>query len=355
MRSVFAGLPAGSGGNLTANHPGAAPLKAPPLTSILASAGPAPAPIPPAVSGAVALPAPPLRREEPWRGILYLIAALLFFSCSDAASKYLAASMSTVQVTWLRFVIFALVMVPATWIAGGAAAFRSSRPGLQVLRSFSVLASALLFVAALRYLPMAEATAMAFVSPIFVTALSIPFLGETVGVRRWAAVVVGLMGVLVVVRPGTDAFEAAALLPLLSAFSWAVALIVTRKMSDADSPLTTLLYAAVIGFAATSVLVPFSWTPMGPLEIALGAVTGLTAAIAQGLIVLAFRQAGASLLAPFFYTQLIWSAGLGYLIFAHLPDRWTYAGAAIIAASGLYTAHRERIRSARRQPAAPTR
>jgi drug/metabolite transporter (DMT)-like permease len=193
---------------------------------------------------------------------------------------------------------------------------------------------------------MAEATAMAFVSPIFVTALSIPFLGERVGVRRWAAVVVGLLGVLVVVRPGSDAFDPAAVFPILSALSWAVALVVTRKMKDGDHPLTTLLYPAVIGFAVTGVLTAFDWQDLGPNEVLLGLVAGVTSTIAQGLIVLAFRQAGASLLAPFFYTQLLWSAALGYLVFASVPDAWTFAGAGIIAASGLYTAHRERVRAA---------
>ncbi len=319
------------------------------MTLIIArDAAPVTAPIPAAPSRATAAQSPAVPREEPWRAIAYVIAALLFFSCSDAASKYLTASLPAVQVTWLRFAVFALVMVPAAWIWGGRRAFVSTRPGLQVLRSIGVLGSALLFISGLRFLPMAEATAMAFVSPVFVTALSIPILREQVGLRRWTAVFVGLLGVLVIVRPGTDAFDPAAAFPILSALSWAVALVITRKMSDAESPLTTLLYAACIGFAASSLFLPFSWTRMGGFEILIGIVTGLTSAIAQGLIVLAFRQAGASLLAPFFYTQLIWSAGLGYLVFSNLPDRWTFVGAGIIAASGLYTAHRERIRAAER-------
>ncbi|HEV2557547.1 MAG TPA: DMT family transporter [Microvirga sp.] len=303
-------------------------------------------PVPAAVSGAVVPPPVPARREEPWRGILYVVLALFFFSCSDASSKYLTDTLSSVQVTWLRFVVFAAVMVPVAWFWGGASAFRSSRPGLQTLRSLGVLGSALLFVMGLRYLPMAEATTMGFMSPIFVTALSIPFLGERVGIRRWAAVIVGLVGVIVVVRPGGDAFDQAAIFPILSALSWAVALIVTRKMKDADHPLTTLLYPALIGCTILSVLTVFDWRNMGQTEILFGLITGLTSTIAQGLIVLAFRHAGASLLAPFFYTQLLWSAALGYFMFGSIPDGWTFVGAGIIAASGLYTAHRERVRAA---------
>ncbi len=325
-------------------RPDCPPLESSPLDQLAVRVSTPP--VPAAASGAVVPPPVPARREEPWRGILYVVLALFFFSCSDASSKYLTATLSSVQVTWLRFVVFAALMVPAVWFWGGASAFRSSRPGLQTLRSLGVLGSALLFVMGLQYLPLAEATTMAFMSPIFVTALSIPFLGERVGLRRWAAVIVGLVGVVVVVRPGSDAFDQAAIFPILSALSWAVALIVTRKMKDADHPLTTLLYPALIGCAVMSVLTVFDWRSMGQTEILLGLVTGVTSAIAQGLIVLAFRQAGASLLAPFFYTQLLWSAGLGYFTFGSIPDGWTFVGAGIIAASGLYTAHRERVRAA---------
>jgi drug/metabolite transporter (DMT)-like permease len=177
---------------------------------------------------------------------------------------------------------------------------------------------------------------------MIVTALSIPILGEVVGWRRWSAVAVGLLGVLIVVRRGAGAFDPAAVFPVLSAFSWAVALVVTRKMSSADSPLVSLTYAAVVGLLITSALVPFTWVMPEWREIGLGLVTGGASTVAQWLVVLAFQQARASVLAPFSYSQLIWSGLLGYVIFGNVPDRWTLIGAAVIIASGLYTAHRER-------------
>jgi drug/metabolite transporter (DMT)-like permease len=310
-------------------------------------------------SGAAVLPAAvkPIsgmgakRREDPIRGILLILGAVFFFSCSDAASKYLTGTLPVLQVSWFRFVVFAIVMVPLAVATQGSAGLRAQQPGLQILRAFGVLGSAVFFVMGLGVLPMAEATTMAFIAPIFVTALSIPFLGETVGVRRWAAVLVGLVGVVIVVRPGLGAFDAAAIYPILSALSWAVTLVITRKTAGADTPVTALTYAALVGFVALSVIVPFEWTPMGWREVMLGAATGITSTVAQGLIVLAYRYASASLLAPFFYSQLVWSVGLGVLVFGNVPDAWTFAGAAVIVGSGLYTAHRERARAKDREQA----
>ena len=314
------------------------------------SAGPGAAIQPPAANPVASVRV--ARREDPLRGILLILGAVFFFSCSDAASKYLTGTLPALQVAWFRFVVFVIVMVPISVSVQGWAGLRAKQPVLQILRAFGVLGSAVLFVVGLGMLPMAEATTMAFVSPIFVTALSIPFLGETVGIRRWAAVLVGLVGVTIVVRPGLGAFNSAAIYPILSALSWAVALVITRRTADADSPITALTYAAMVGFVVLTGIIPFDWVAMGGREILVGVVTGVTSTLAQGLIVLAYRHASASLLAPFFYSQLVWSVGLGVLVFGNVPDLWTFAGAAVIIASGLYTAHRERIRAKERAHAA---
>jgi drug/metabolite transporter (DMT)-like permease len=285
---------------------------------------------------------PSISHDRPLRGIALMLAALAFFSCSDAASKLMTASLPAVEVAWLRYCAFTLLMLGTAAFTGRAQALRSRKPVLQVLRALGVLGSSIFFIMGLAFLPMAEATAIAFVSPMLVTALSIPILGEVVGWRRWSAVAVGLIGVLIVVRPGAGAFDPAALFPVLSAFSWAVALVVTRKMSGSESSLVSLTYAAVVGLLVTSALVPFTWVTPGWREMGLGLVTGVASTIAQWLVVLAFQQARASVLAPFSYSQLVWSGLLGLLIFGSVPDRWTMAGAAVIIASGLYTANRER-------------
>jgi drug/metabolite transporter (DMT)-like permease len=285
---------------------------------------------------------PITNRDRPLRGIALMIAALAFFSCSDAASKLMTATLPAVEVAWLRFCVFTLLMLGVAAIAGGRKALRSRRPGLQALRALGVMGSSVLFIMGLAFLPMAEATAISFVSPLMVTALSIPILGETIGWRRWSAVGVGLLGVLIVVRPGTGAFDTAAILPILSAASWAVALVVTRKMSGADGPLVSLTYAAIVGLLVTSAIAPFEWVNPGWREIGLALVTGGASTMAQWLVVLAFQQARASVLATFSYSQLVWSGLLGFLVFGSVPDGWTLVGAAVIIASGLYTAHRER-------------
>jgi len=281
------------------------------------------------------------------RGILFMLAAMLCLACSDAVSKAMTSTIPPVEVAWMRFLVFTPVMLFLVACSGSRAALHSHRPVLQILRSIGVVGSAIFFITGLQFLPMAQATAIFFVSPLLVTALSIPILGEIVGAQRWAAVGAGLLGVLIVVRPGAGSFDPALVFPLLSAVSWSVALVLTRKMSSADSPGVALTYTAFVGLALTSVFLPFIWVSPGWREIGLGLVTGLLYTMVQWLVVLAFKHAGAATLAPISYSQLIWSALLGYLVFNNLPDRWTLIGAAVVIASGLYTVHRERLQAKR--------
>lgn len=290
--------------------------------------------------------------HSPARGILLLVASTVVFSLCDVVTKLLTATLPATEVAWIRYATFACFVVPTVLLTGGPELFRARRPGLQVLRTFGMVGSTLFFTQALRYLPVAESTAIYFISPILIMALSILFLGESVGWRRWSAAIVGLVGVLVVIRPGTDAFQAPALLPLLGATSWAFGAVVTRKMSGSDHPLTTLAYSAVVGCLILTVALPFGWAMPSPHEIGLAVLMGLFFTIGQWLVVLAYRYGNASVIAPFSYAQLIWAGGLGYLVFGSLPDRWTIVGAGIIAASGLYTAYRERVRALERKAGA---
>ncbi len=242
--------------------------------------------------------APASQADDPLRGVPLIVAAVTLFSVSDALAKHLGQSLPPVEVAWMRYATFLLLtLVPV--LRGGPAALRSKAPVLQVLRGLALVGSALSFIVALRSLPLAEATAINFVSPIFITALSIPILGEVVGVRRWAAVGVGLAGVLVVVRPGGGgAFGAEILLPVLTAASWAFAVVVTRKMAGADRPATTLFWSAAVGFAVLSALLPFGFVAPSAGQVGLGLLLGLISSAGQWLIVLAYRHAAASVLAP---------------------------------------------------------
>jgi drug/metabolite transporter (DMT)-like permease len=287
--------------------------------------------------------APP-RADRPLRGIALLLVSSVFLGTSDATSKYLSTTLPSIEIAWIRFLVFVLIMIPAMVPASPLFALRTARPMRQVVRGMTLLASSLLFISGLRYLPIAEASATSFVSPLFVTALSIFFLGEKVGLRRWLATAVGLVGVLIVLRPGTSAFHPAAFFPVVSAFAWASCLIMTRMMSGQERTLVTMTYSSIVGFAILCALVPLVWVAPTWHDILFGTIIGLTSTAGQWIVVLAFRYADASVLAPFSYVQLLWVTLLGFLIFGEVPDVWTVVGAAVIVASGLYTAHRERVR-----------
>jgi len=292
-----------------------------------------------------ALPQSVRNPQVPLRGIVLIVASTVFFSGGDIVAKQLAGSLPPIEITWLRYVVFALTMIPFVWHSSNGLGLRSHRPGLQVLRGLGTVASALFFISSLAFLPMAEATAINFISPILITALAVLFLREQVGWRRWTAALVGLLGVLIVIRPGTGAFQMAALLPLLAAASWAGTAIVTRLMSGTDRPTTTLTYSALVGLGVLTVMMPFVWVTPIWAEVGLALAMGLLSTAGHGLVVLGYRHASASVVAPFSYVQLIWAGALGFLVFGSVPDQFTFLGAGIIVASGLYTAYRERVRS----------
>jgi drug/metabolite transporter (DMT)-like permease len=288
--------------------------------------------------------APPGRADHPFRGIALILASTVFLGTSDATSKYLSATLPSIEIAWIRFLVFALVMVPAMLPGSPWYAMRTERRGFQLMRGAALLGSSLFFITGLRFLPIAEASATSFVSPLFVTALSIVFLGESVGLRRWLATAVGLIGVLIILRPGSGAFHPAALFSIVSALAWACTLIMTRMMSGTERAVTTMAYSSIAGLGILSVLVPFVWVQPSWHDIFFGIVIGVASTAGQWIVVLAFRYANASVLAPFSYVQLLWVSFLGFMIFGEVPDVWTITGAAFIVASGLYTAHRERLR-----------
>ncbi len=290
-------------------------------------------------------PSPAVDRDEPLKAILLMVAAMFVFSGVDGVSKVLADDYHPIMVSWGRFLFQTLLLVPVVLYLGAWRVMRTSAPFQQTLRAVCLYGSTIFFVTGLAHLPIAEAAAIGFISPLFTTALSIPFLGEKVGVRRWAAIVVGLAGVLIVIRPGSAAFHWASVFPLLSSVAWSLALIVTRRMNrQSDQPITTLVYASWVGLVAATLPLPWFWTT--PTLNAWAAMVAMAVLAGAGhyLLILAFRIGSASILAPFSYSQMIWATLIGYFVFATLPDLWTWVGATVIIASGVYTWHRERVR-----------
>jgi drug/metabolite transporter (DMT)-like permease len=287
--------------------------------------------------------APP-RADRPLKGIALILLSTMFLGTSDVTSKYLSATLPSVEITWIRFLVFTLIMVPAMVPGSPLFSLPTNRLGLHLVRGAALLGSSLFFISGLRYLPIAEASATTFISPLFVTALSIVFLAEKVGIRRWLATATGLLGVLIVLRPGTSAFHVAAFFPLASALCWGTTLILTRMMSNSEHSMTTMTYSALAGLFILSVLVPFVWVAPTWHDILFGIFIGVASTAGQWIVVLAFRYANASVLAPFSYIQLVWVSTLGFIVFGEIPDIWTAVGAIFIIGSGLYTAHRERVR-----------
>jgi len=280
-------------------------------------------------------------------GIGLVLAAMFIFAGMDGLSKALAERYHVFQISLARYLFTVLFLLPAVFAAGTGAVFRTGRAGLLVLRGLCMLGSALFFIAALGRMPIADATAISFLSPAIVTALSIPLLREQVGWRRWVAIAVGFAGVLVIVRPGTAAFDPAALLPIGSAACWALGLVLTRMLHGSDGTLTMVIYMALTGLVVSLFLGVPVWIWPDATGWLLMAGMGMCSASAQVLLARAHAMASASLLAPFSYSQMIWASLIGYFAFGHLPDAPTWVGASVIIASGLYILHRERVRARR--------
>lgn len=282
--------------------------------------------------------------DNPLRGIALSVASSTVFVMSDTTAKFLTASLPVAEITWIRYVVF---VVFAVWLGRSAdlGAMWPRSPWLQVVRGLCVVGSAVLFVFGIRSMQIAQASVISFISPLLITLLSVPLLGEVVGIRRWAATAVGLLGVVIVARPGTSGFQPAALFGVASSVCWALGLVITRKMSGTERSATTLLWTAVVGAGVLSLMVPWVFIWPTPWQWVLTFCIGVLSTAGQWMVVLAHRWAPASVLAPFSYTQLLWATLAGWVVFDTLPDGWTLVGAAVIIASGLYTLHRERIRA----------
>ncbi len=278
-------------------------------------------------------------------GIAWMLLTTLFFLSLDAVAKHLVSSYPVIQVVWGRF-LFHLIL--AAMILGPRFGYfvRSANLPLQIVRSILLLATTVLFFFGVRLLPLAEASAIMFTSPILLSILAIPFLGEKVGPYRWAAIFVAFLGALVVVRPGTGVMGVGALFLLGCSFCNAFYQLITRKLRGTDEARTTLLYTALAGTVGASLAVPLVWTPIAAGDWPLFAALGVFGCLGHFTLIKAFQSAPATVVAPFSYASIIWAILYGFLFFGNLPDFWTLVGASIIAAGGLYILHREQIRKA---------
>lgn len=284
------------------------------------------------------------RPQHPLRGALLFLAALFLFAALDATAKYMSAFFAVPLLVWARYLVHFVIMLVAMAPGLGREIIVTRRPWLMSLRALTLVGVTLLGQLALKTLPLAETTALIFITPLLVALLAGPLLGEQVRLRTWLATVAGFAGVLLIARPGGALVGPGVAYALGAALCYAVYQILTRKLAASEHPTRLLFYTALVGTVSMSLVLPAYWdgqlpTPtQGLLIVSLGLYGG----IGHFLLIRAFRQTAASTLSPLLYIQLIWATLLGWWVFDQLPDFLAIAGMLIIGASGLSLALRAR-------------
>ncbi|MEP7329463.1 MAG: DMT family transporter [Betaproteobacteria bacterium] len=290
----------------------------------------------------------PLARALP----LFMLAGFLLTSL-DTTAKYLVRDHSLFLVVWARYAGQMLVVTPFVRHRAGPDFWRTKNLRMQLVRSAFLLVATIFFFGGLKYLPLAEGSAVSFLAPLFIVLLSQPLLGEKPTRARWICAITGFIGILVLLRPGSSILHPAVVLLIGTAFCNAMYQLLTRKLPG-DGLYTTLFYSALVGAVALTLALPwgFDGAPLDWRSIGLLLLLGLLAGVAHWLLIAAFMQAPASLLTPFTYLQMLWATLLGYVVFGQLPDRWSGVGMLIIVGSGVLLAvlERRRVRLGRNFP-----
>lgn len=292
-----------------------------------------------------ALTLPPETARNRLIAIALMCGAVLLFALLDASAKWLSGVVDPLQVVFVRYAGSMILVLALLNPVSHPGVLRTGRLKLQMLRSLLLLGSTALNFFALKYLQLAETVSIMFATPLLVALLSGPMLGEWPGPRRLIAIFVGFIGVLVITRPGLGGMHAAAFLSVGGCICYAFYSLATRMLSTIDPPETTMVYSGVAGTLAVLPLLPWFWTtPQGWLPWLIMLATGVFGGFGHWLLILAHRLAPATVLAPFIYSQIVWMIVLGWFVFGQFPDSWTFAGAGIVIASGLYLLYRERVR-----------
>ena len=273
--------------------------------------------------------------------ILLMIGAVFCFASMDATAKYLMKEIGPAQTIWARYtvqaVIVTVLILPKINVYG-----RTNYPKLQFLRSVALMMATTLFFFAFSRLGLAEASAIFNISPVLITLGAFLFLREQIGPRRLIGIIVSLLGALIIIRPGTGVFSIYALLPLGAAIFYSTYSLATRFVGTDESPWTSLFYSAIFGAICYSIYIAFYWNPMSNNAILLTIIIGLFGTAGHIWLIRALTLGEASLVAPFIYTNLLFTTTWGFVLFGNLPDFWTIVGALIIVAAGIYVWARDR-------------
>ena len=298
--------------------------------------------ITPIISGTAARSA---KRTDSMRGIALMALGMFLFSGVDTMGKFLTETVHPVQIVWFRQLGLFLGVLVLIGMRGGTV-LRSSSPKLQIARGVLAACSATIFIVGVSYVPLADAVAITFVAPFMVTVMGALILREPVGIRRWTAVIIGFIGTLIVIRPGMGIIHPAAVLLIIAATAFALRQVLSRILAGEDKTQTTVAYTAIVSWVLLTVPLPFVWqNPSSGLEIGLLLAMAIAAAFAEILVIMALDAAQAVVVAPVQYTLMIWGTFYGFVVFGQFPDAWTWLGALIIIATGLYTLNRERLAS----------
>jgi drug/metabolite transporter (DMT)-like permease len=286
------------------------------------------------------------------KGIAAMALAAALLTLHDAITKYLAESYPIGQVVCFRQLSSLFMLLVFVQFGPGWGSLRINSIKGQSIRALSFIAATVLIVASVSLLPLATALSIVFASPLVLAALSVPLLGEKVGPHRWLAIFGGFIGVLVIIRPINPTFDWLLLVPVAAATASALRDIATRLISRTETPMSILFWSNVAVILAAALTLPFGFVEIASLDYLWLAFAGLLNIVAHFLMISALRLADASLVAPFRYSALIWAAILGFAVWGHVPDLWTFVGAVIIVISGIYLVLREQRAAA---PARPPR
>ena len=287
-------------------------------------------------------------RSATLAGIALMVLGIFLFCCNDALGKWLLGTYSVWQMLLIRSIAALVILAPLMWRAGARAFTAAPRPALQLLRVVMSVTESIMFFWAVTWLPLADTVTFYLAAPIYVTALSALFLKEPVGWRRWSAVIVGFVGVLIALRPSAATLTWPALIAIAGSLFFSVFLITTRMLRGThDVVLVSGTFAAMLVVSGT--VAPLGWVAPTPRDFALMLLLGLVAMLAFACINRSLKLAPASVVVPYQYTMIVWAVALGFLVFGDVPDAFTLAGAAIIVVAGLYILWREQI-VARREP-----
>ncbi|MEO8157448.1 MAG: DMT family transporter [Betaproteobacteria bacterium] len=278
------------------------------------------------------------------RGIALLMSAVFMFSAMDTLAKYMLRSYPISALMWARYMVHLVVMLAWLGPRMGTKLFHTSHPWLQILRGLLLVGSTTFFYFALRYLPLAEAAAITFVGPVLTALLSGPMLGDKVSPRQWAAVTLGFVGVLIIMRPGGGVLSLPAVFPLATAILFSMYQIVTRKLSGREHPYTSLFYTALVGGAITSFAVPLHWITPTLSQAGFVVCIGFLGGFGHLLLIRSMEHTSPSTLAPFVYSQLIWSTLLAYLVFGDFPEPMTLLGMFVVVAAGMLAVNWKHMR-----------